>query len=243
MVALDGTYISLLDLLLLASARDKELVCLLFDDREKVECRSLRHILEEIKNVKIEDMKESPDLSSPNTWIIIGCKANFERGSVIHLNHFLPGWHKAQLGKDRQLSLLGSMKEIMVREAKLVREAADLDVQEKDGKLDSLMLETLRNDLEMRKADLQREDTTKKVIQELSIVCKDVPGDGNCGLWTILALQNNDIPKNCFFTAQQKDVKSLREESCLALGSHSTALNSFKLDQIGFIWIYIYIYI
>ena len=95
----NGSYLGLVDLLLLAQSRDKNLVCCCLDN-DTPRCMSLVKFVEESLEVKFSDFSADPSVSDKNTWFVICCRADCQRVDFLSLNHFMPACHKLQLGEE-----------------------------------------------------------------------------------------------------------------------------------------------
>ena len=194
LVERNGFYLTLLDILLLCIHRDKGIMIGYIVEvgeevkREEVKLISLKHVLEEMTTSVFVDIPD-PDLGSENTWVFIACTADFKPASVeadfLRLNHFIPAWHKDQLKAEfdwvrccEQESLLNQLA---------ANAQATMDLMNKDLNDDEdVVLSSLLDE----GSHLKNQQRALDLICNAGLVPKFVLADGNCALWSVLALQH-----------------------------------------------------
>ena len=77
----------------------------IFYDNEQQGVPKFVPVLELMNQILKDDqdkftVDDSPDLSSPVTWITAGCRGDFKRGDFLQINHFVPAYPKVQLGEE-----------------------------------------------------------------------------------------------------------------------------------------------
>lgn len=191
-------------------------MCIICDDEPELRCRSLRDVIETVQGneIAIADMKKNPDIAHPSTWFIIGCRADFQKGSILTINHFQPGWHRKQLG-EKNWSKCRSAREklLMLEEAKLAKEHEELDFRA--AQLEPETLVNMRKELDSRAEILKSQANLFTEIEKMNVFTESVPADGNCALWSLLTLGNGS-PSSCGKTKRslnKEDLDNMRLET------------------------------
>ena len=217
-----GFYLGWLDLALLSVVRDKHCVCVWHtnDAAEPLRLRSLASYLSNSVNLPVEDMDVNPSYNDKNTWFFVSCRADFEGGPVHSANHFVPAWHRDQIGGDMfALTMASVMKEITDRKALIAEELVRLmaecndDEEDEDSENESgndAYTDSLLDDDKILSNQLE----FVRLVAAKGLVPEFVPADGNCGLWSMLSLERGspqavDAGKKL----QMDDVGKLRHDS------------------------------
>lgn len=191
LVLRDGFYLSILDMLLLGAARQKELLLLLHEDGEKATIQSMCQLLENIQDLEITDMARHPDPADQNCWLFVGTNASFHPSSIDQINHFLPAWHRKQLGeKNWSVAQRCSLKRLMAREAAHAAECERARRLNRSSSMDADEAECYSAELEQQADLLRAEDAAMTLFSRADAFAQNVPGDGNCALHTVFALES-----------------------------------------------------
>ena len=168
-------------MMLLVDSMDKHLM--LVSTEEKFSCHSAYDTIEDLLPDHML-LANSSDYSSSDAFFLYLCRADFLPAHGNTFNHWVPCWHKDQIGHEqfhlawcifeaeqaeRRHFLQSSMNDLMKSE--------DADA---DCKMDSLL------------AELDTVDAQQIAYAELKsngLFPEDVPKDGNCGLWSLLKLR------------------------------------------------------
>ena len=206
-----GIYITLLDIMHIVLSRGKNLVCLIYDD-DGPKLLSIVEILENMNITGVEDVSKNPDFYALETWFVIVTRADFQKGSFLTLNHFQPGWHKKQMGEEAwEDCKIAATKRLMQEEAKHAKEMAEFENYSQT--MDKDEAEGLRQSLKDRAANMEAEFAFFKACAALDVYTEPVPADGNCGLWTCLALAKGKPKPGRGLTHKKPDVLNLRSEA------------------------------
>ena len=215
LVEKNGFYVSLLDLMLLALSRNKAIAVAYFGDEgdaQKVRVRCLRDTLESLTNCDYHDVPAA-DPSSKDTWIFVGCTADFSSTDLMAMNHFVPAWHRKQLPDefDSKCNTLANLcQEAISGKEKEAAELADKETDdEEEGEVQLLsVLDEIRL--------LEKHLAAADLLGQHDLLPKFVPADGNCGLWSLLELQRG-LAEGPAFTLEE--IAKLRQVLCLQVSS------------------------
>ncbi|CAK9004757.1 Hypothetical protein SCF082_LOCUS8319 [Durusdinium trenchii] len=214
LVLRDGFYLSILDMLLLGAARQKELLLLLHEDGEKATIQSMCQLLENIQDLEITDMARHPDPADQNCWLFVGTNASFHPSSIDQINHFLPAWHRKQLGeKNWSVAQRCSLKRLMAREAAHAAECERARRLNRSSSMDADEAECYSAELEQQADLLRAEDAAMTLFSRADAFAQNVPGDGNCALHTVFALESGLDCRQDFATRDQADQSEAEEET------------------------------
>ena len=200
-----GTYVGFADLAVLAMERKKDVLILAYDDSttEGIATRSVGTMLEHVTSGTCQwPATETPDLNAPNTWAFAMVHSSYERVPEQYLNHFLPVYPKIQYGEswDDAVSRLLDKCFRKCEKARTLVENCDSDD-------DAAMLASLVD----HHRQLVRKLEFFKMMVSLGMLPCEVPGDGNCGLWSFLAVQAGGFIQTALCT--ESGVKALRAET------------------------------
>jgi len=162
---------------------------------------SLGSYLSNVSGGAWEFLPDSPDLEAfSSTWLIACCKANFQKGPYQSLNHYLPLFVEAQLGKDQ-----------WSRSCEILKETLDLDLAKLSQKVENLAddpdSDELLHDFRQQQAKCAFFDK----LMQMGFLPVDGPGDGNCALWTLHVLQSGF--QLAVDDSTKKRVSDLRKEA------------------------------
>jgi hypothetical protein len=151
------------------------------------------------------DEEPMPPMDSADTWVIGVCRSDFSREGFLSLNHYIPIWTRQQMGsvwEDVVPQTQGKLeKRIASTFKKLELESEDSDSGGEARKA------SLREQLESL---LQKKKFIDLLI-DMDLFPTDVPGDGNCLLWSILALQAGPVVRT--FLSDKQKVIALRQDA------------------------------
>ena len=216
-----GSYLGWLDLGIIASARKKNVICVWHtDDSEALQFRSLSCYMRTTCGFNVDDavhMDPDPAWGCKNTWFVVSCRADLEPAPVQYANHFVPAWHKLQLGEEGYKDcyqyalqpLTHYANEVEERLLKLM-ETGDSESSEAEEVNDGLV----ENLLDIQK-NLNMQINFLKQCSKYDLVPDLVPADGNCGLWSCLSLLSDVLPhaRPIDYERQPEQVQELREDS------------------------------
>ena len=136
--------------------------------------------------VVIEDPEQqAPGSSSP--WYFAALMSDYRRGSFQQLSHFMPLFCKTHMGAGTWTTLSHSVSRKMSK--RLNQFAASLPAEdESEDEFSASAKEHLML--------LQRQKLFFDVMQKIDFLPSVVPGDGNCALWSILALMGGPVQKD-----------------------------------------------
>lgn len=97
-------FLGLADLALLSLSREKNMLVVFYDNEKQgaPKCVPILQLMNEFLSDDYHkfEVEESPDMSSPVTWVAAGCRGDFKRGPFLHMNHYVPAYPKVQLGEE-----------------------------------------------------------------------------------------------------------------------------------------------
>ena len=225
-VSQERVYLSPLDLGHLALRRGKELVlCFLEKDKSvnpsKCTFLSFKLFLENLlPDHDFPDLEDEPDMSSRDTWIIWATRADFqpvELKDLASVNHFVPVWHRSQIPQNDngQDDFEVVMKAAMIKHSKQKQslEGQIKDIQEKNhtDEEDEAKMASLMDQLDL----LQKEVDARELFKSYGCHFHSVEADGNCGLWTVLALLGGlrETPHGDVYIKDENKMLELREDN------------------------------
>ena len=134
-----------------------------------------------------EDLHACP--SGKDTWIFVCSNFANGRAAACALNHFMPAWHRDQLGEESWKhcrAIAHSEHEARLQEIERLKgelddPASDLEEEDRGAYL---------ADLQERKWQFESQWELMLDLEKLGLHCEDVPGDGDCALHTIQALMD-----------------------------------------------------
>ena len=198
----DGVYLGILDIAILAAAHEKDVLLLVYDNETKGPpvVRSVSSYLNGLDTKALLPGEESPSIHSPSTWIFAACHNSFERVDFLKLNHYLPLYPRSQLNEewDPMVSkLLKKLDDAIARTQEHLKEMQFVDV---------MMAQSLHQHV----ARLEKRKVFYDEAIKLELLPAEVPGDGNCALWTMLAVQAGCFVQSTLSTEER--VQELRME-------------------------------
>ena len=211
-----GVYVGFADLALLASVREKNVLLLVYDDEVEGPplMKSLTSVMHTWTDGKFSwpgDM--NPEPTAPNTWILAYLNGNYERCSFLQLNHFMPLYPSIQFGEtwaavvDQELGSIAS---------KLARAKAMLANCDSDD--DEAVKQSLENNMKRLELKLKFFQT----CTNMNLLPVEVPGDGDCSLWSLLAVQAGGLIRRNLSTPEH--IASLRNDAWLPCSAMLTLL-------------------
>lgn len=198
-----GFYLGLLDLALLGIKKKKE-IRLVFHDDDFKDAPPIKN-LKEVISVMYPDAGPCFNFESDSApWYIGVTKANYARAPQRQLDHFVALFLKEEIG-DGMWDLVTSSheKKFQKRYDFLLRQ-----IQENDDS-DEEFVRSLYDHFQ----PLENQKAFVNAMKTLSLRSVLVPGDGNCALWTILALEVGPVAGNQVGTMQE--VMELRKDACV----------------------------
>ena len=186
----DGFYTSFLDMVLLANCLDKKLMFVANVDSLEVE-----DSLQVLSGLLPGDICITDDQASDpsNLWYVLLTRYDCQVAKkASELNHWIPCWHRSQLGDAAfQLGLKTYEHSMISKKVKIQAVMVDCtetleDEGEQEDEHIQAVLENAMHDMELAEA----EEKCFAALHSLDLIPEQVPGDGNCGLWSILKLQD-----------------------------------------------------
>ena len=112
---------------------------------------------------------------------MVHCHAEYKPSELSSLNHFVPAWSSAELGlEDWEVARRQCLDAICARKLSNLQMIKGLPAGSPDETLTSLL------DAE---EILQAWEDMQDRLRGHSLCAQEVPGDGNCALWSFLCLQ------------------------------------------------------
>ena len=160
-------------------------------------------------------------IDSKDTLIMIACQADFKRGPMWAVNHYIPAWSKKQC--DRQAWLLCN-EALLDKLSDAKADAAFLLIQNMNDDFDASVEQARVDSVTSLKSLLEKQQAAIEFFNDMELTVEMVPADGNCALWSFYALTRGIQPRDakgsaCSLEAEElpplKMVSDLREEFCL----------------------------
>ena len=216
LVRKDAVYLGLLDLSMLAKNCGRmDVVLLYWDNTEPKQLQCLADIFNKILDEESWMPDEFPQ-PGDKTWYFVPCRADWRPGRFHTLNHWVPAWHKDQLGQAQfDLRKAHAMAEVSSKQLGIMKQLAELSEKQTDNEEEADADAALLNSLMAEQAELEALEAFLQGVYSFDLSPELVPADGNCLLWSILALQNKGTGKQ----ASKKDVKTLRQDTGGLLGN------------------------
>ena len=209
MIAQNGTFLGLPEIAMLAE-REKKNVLLLYYDNDFEDVPTLTPLAQVLFSFTGGALGsadgELSDMASLDTWVLAACRADFVKAPFQQLNHYMPVWTKKQMGSDdfektMKHSLAKIDKKILSLNKKLERDS--------DDSMDEALQESILPHIgwnHRRKAFFQN-------LEEMGLLPVEVPGDGNCLLWSVVSLLAGPTIRSALSTLQK--VEALRLDAWL----------------------------
>ena len=203
----NGFYLGILDIALLARAREKDILLVYFDDdfEDAPGVSTLFEVLAKlVPGSVMPPVEKAIDPASSSTWTVASVNASFRRGSFQQLNHFLPLFNKEAMGDNAWDTIALQNKDKLKKRIQHSISALPPDDDPEDE-----FSESIREQVHV----LERQLAFMDMMHRLSFHPGMVPADGNCALWTLLALDGGAFAKAQWSSNQH--VQQLRLESCI----------------------------
>ena len=202
-------YLGLLDLALVAMSRDKERVVFCYDDDDQLHLQSMGEIANALVfPMTIEGFESSSGRHDPqNTWYVCAARHDWTKGPFQSLNHFMPCWHKDQVPK-HVWDFVKCKADSDVASSRLEMAQILATHAQNPGAPSDLTEASFRSVLD-KYTVLEKKEIFFSEAERVGLVCQEVPGDGDCGIWSLLALESG--PSHEGHTAG--DVKLMRTAS------------------------------
>lgn len=162
---------------------------------------------------RADDSSLQPHFGSTDTWLVrVGRYDNkpVSLATFTSMNHFEPAFHREQIGEANLTT--GFTNSLSV----ISKELADIERSQKKLKDKKQLFNKAQwESLETSKRELQEEDAARKLFINYDVLTKRVPGDGDCGLWTFLALERGpgfDVDGFFSDSDNQKLIADLRQD-------------------------------
>lgn len=188
---------------MLAVDRESSLQVVHFDDEfaglpetEAAEEIFARFLSEHIALPKASSAKKDP-------WLVVACRADYQRSTFQTLNHFVPAFTRAQLGEEAFA---------MVTDAALKKVDKQLEKSWRRMCADSSSSDEWGESLKEHIQRLQQKKEFLQMMHQMSLHAGEVPADGNCALWSVLSLIDGPIVQAQSST--KGDVDKLRNDPC-----------------------------
>ena len=144
---------------------------------------------------------DSHDPTSADTVTLCSLMADYTRGSFRQLNHYVPLFHRKKMGEASWTTLVSEQDRRLLKRIQQAEEACADDCS------DAEMLESAQDHL----FKLQRQHEFNKVMYRMDYLPSHVPADGNCAVWSLLALEGGPVARAQLAT--KDDVRKAREDT------------------------------
>lgn len=205
MVQKKGIYLGILDLAILCLKRHKD-VFMMFYDADFATRPGMKSLLEILQMYVSTDVGWNgcthPDLASPNTWVIAASRADFQTDTVNRLNHYQPAFPQQGMHPDAWNFVTSEARNRL--DKGIVRALK----REEEASSDEEWYQSLCDHTQTLKAKAE----FFRRLHAAGVNPVDVPSDGDCALWTILALEHGPMVRG--EKSQHEQVKRLREDAC-----------------------------
>ena len=184
LIGKSGCYLGLADLAMLSIEHNKQVMVLLLGD-EDPELKSLKLMLPS-PVAGMETHADSPDISSHGTWCFAFCSCDFKPHQLHQWGlrgHFLPLF-------PRELELFHWDREVADLQSKLQHRVQKLEAKVASMKDDSSEDESAVSDVSIQLTSALQKQKLFQALLRMNLFPADVPGDGDCCLWSIHCLQN-----------------------------------------------------
>lgn len=181
-----GFYLGIADLALLVAHRDVALHLIYYDDdfEDLPRMKSLTDILSELLP---DSMDLAPDAlmnppKSSRQWCVAACRGDYVRADFRALNHFVPLFQQEAMGEDLWMNVAGgALKRVDKQINQCQSQAGEFD----DEDMVSSMMDHVGR--------LQNKRDFINTMHQSGVHPVLVPGDGDCGLWTLLNLEGGVV--------------------------------------------------
>lgn len=174
--------LGILDAALLCLRRKQQLLCVYYDD-EFVGKPSLTTVFDVLRKIipDVKGISDDPpiDPSRDDTIVLAAIHAHYERGSFRQLNHWVPLFHSSKLGEDLfDLCVEERLKKLQRQEQKWLAQLED-----DDSDFERSINDALRS--------VNNQKTFTELMGSMGFFAENVPGDGSCLVWSLLAFVHN----------------------------------------------------
>lgn len=172
-----------------------------------------------------DEAARTANFACPKSWFVVGTAASFRKVAYQAINHWMPAWHKAQLGESRW-DLCHAFREARFAEQRagitlqIMRVQEGLAEDDDDDEDGDMLLSSLLDELKR----LETAQTFFDEMKKLDLYVEDVEAKGNCGILAIDALQRG-LPR-CL----QEDQQNLPTGERIAQMRQEARLNMYEYD-------------
>ena len=166
------------------------------------------------------------------SWNVAVLLADYTRGSYQQLNHFVPLFQKDTMGEQLWSKLT---QESSIKHAKRIQKCQAMLPGEDES--DDEFAASAREHLEL----LLRQQDFNQITESIDLFASAVPGDGNCGLWTILSLEGGPVAK-CQ-GVDLKHVQQMREDTWYSMVFPHYLFHMFHMYSYVFNCIHMFPYL
>ena len=216
-VAEDGVYLGLLDLQVLAVWHQKYCKVLYLELGQPARAQPLPEVISKLLGLTDSHAITAEDLgeTSAEEWCLFSVRADYVKGYHNQCNHWLPAWDREALGPEFQVRACSAQADLAGRQLDLATKVQEITDQIQRGDGDETA-ELLLDSLMDQSAQLERQTQTFQELNDAGFCVEEVPADGNCCLWSLLALLNPDgNPEECI--AGMRDLRQTLSAAWLSL--------------------------
>ena len=212
LIAVEGHFLGLADLALLAGEQVSNIQVLHWDSELPDGCPAVRQLGQTLNLVMEEQLFQTKDGLDPAdhlTWTFACTSATFERGAFLSMNHFVPLFTAQQVGERWQTDTTAILENQRRRIAKLKKK---IDLLSQDSEEDEAIHESLMHRLTV----LQNQHVFWQTMITAGYLPIDVPADGDCLLWSYRCLKGG---AHIRLNLTNKDsVRDVRADTCQLFG-------------------------
>lgn len=215
---------------MLARRRGKDLVFLSYKNEPQLQLTDIHSMLRTACDAYPQE-EWKIDFSSHHTWFIIHCHASLEAVPEQSLNHFIPAWHRSQFNyADWAVALASARKHVADFQADIKFKMLEMLGDDRDRTATPQEMEKFEGLIAQEKYGNNMAKALTR-FEEIGLVPEFVPADGNCGLWSVWALERMHDPDVTHedYTHAKANTTALREVSLL---------RKLATSFVGYIWLY-----
>ena len=196
----DGVYLGLVDIAILAASREKDVLLMVYDNETEGSptVRSLSSYFTGLDGRVQLAGEENPSIHSPSAWVFAACHNSFKRVEFTRLNHYMPLYPRSQLNEEWDPMISKLVKQLDAAIARTRDHWNEMQF------VDAIMAQSLAQHVER----LERKKVFYQESFQLGLMPAEVPGDGNCALWNMLAVQAGCFVQSTLSTKER--VQELR---------------------------------
>lgn len=207
-VQADGFYLGLLDLAVLCQSYGKQGIVIFRERDLQIQVQPLQQLIEQSLKVSgfvlPENWLTSPDAEK---WHFLSVRCDYQPSHHGECNHWLPIWTQEDLGDEFEVhrhSRLSNLHDAIYTYTQKVQElTVDAeDSQDEEGARD-MELDSLLEQI----AQYERQLQCFQALLDAGFCPREVPADGNCGLWSLMCLRQG----GCFGSAEDA-AQQMKEE-------------------------------